>query len=252
MIDQLVQRFRNEHPDAIAVLLKGSHARGEATLWSDIDFDVLVSTSDTESYRTWLEEIDGRLVHVSAAVEGIGGWLEDAEEASSWSFGLPTAETTQLLWAANDEWRGQLDRPAKLHPAADAEVEDSVEVFGKMAKALKSGDTPGLYSSAHTLATLIPTLLVPVNDVPPVASRRQAIDAIVAMTNVPTGFREDWLICMGFVDCRDLETTCAAAERMLQGVLELVPTDEEVVGEDMARILADGSLTRYIRQLREM
>ncbi|MCO5214971.1 MAG: nucleotidyltransferase domain-containing protein [Thermomicrobiales bacterium] len=252
MIEQMVQRFRVEHPDAVAVLLKGSHARGEATPWSDMDFDVLVSAPETEIYRTWLVEVDARLVHISAAVEGIDGWLADADEPSSWSLGLPTAETTRLLWAATDELWQRLDHPAKMHPAASAEVEDSVEAFGKMVSALGKGDAPGLYSNAYKLATLIPTLLVPINDVPPVESPRQAIDAVLAMTNVPAGFREDWLICMGYVDCRDLETTCAAAQRMLLGALALIPPDAEIVGEDIARVMVDGSLERYIHQLREM
>lgn len=248
--EQMVQRFRTEYPDAVAILQKGSHARGEATPWSDMDFDVLVSTPDTEIYRTWLVEMDDRLVHVSAAVEGIDGWLADADEPSSWGLGLPTAETTRLLWAANDDLRRQLDQPAKMHPAADAEVEDAVEAFAKMISALGKGDAAGLYSNALKLATLIPTLLVPVNDVPLVASPRQAIDAILAMTHVPAGFREDWLTCMGYVDHRSLESTCASAERMLLGSLALLPADAEIVGEDIARIMADGSLERYIRQLR--
>lgn len=120
-----------------------------------------------------------------------------------------------------------------------------------MMSALGKGDAPGLYSNAHRLAMLIPTLLVPINDISPVASSRQAIDAVLAMTNVPSGFREDWLICMGYVDCRDLETTCAAAERMLLGVVAMVPADAEIVGEDIARIMIDGSLERYLHQLRE-
>lgn len=118
MIEQMVQRFRTEHSDVIAVLLKGSHARGEATPWSDMDFDVLVSTPSTEIYRTWLVEVDDRLVHVSAAVEGIDDWLADADEPSSWSLGLPTAETTRLVWVADDDLWRQLDQPARMHPAA--------------------------------------------------------------------------------------------------------------------------------------
>lgn len=248
IIAQWADRLRQEHPDAVAVVLKGSHARGEATQWSDIDFDVLVSTPGTEIYRTWIEPVNGQLVHISAAVESLAGWLADADEPSEWSLGLPTVETTQLLWAATDELWSQLDRPFKSHPAAEPEVEDTMEALGKIRSALAHGDDVGVYRNANKLATLLPTLLVPLNPPSPVSNSRAAIEAVRTMPNVPASFANDWLVCMGYVDTRTPESTAAIAERLFTGVLAMLPADPEVVGEDIACLLADGSLLTYLTQ----
>jgi hypothetical protein len=248
IIAQWVDHLRQEHPDAVAVVLKGSHARGEATQWSDIDFDVLVSAPGTELYRTWIEPVNGRLVHISAAVESLSGWLADAEEPSSWSLGLPTTETTQLLWAASDELRLQLDRPFISHPAAEPEVEDTMEALGKIRSALARGDDVGVYRNANKLAKLIPTLLVPLNPRSPVSNSRTAIEAVCTMPNLPEGFASDWLVCMGYVDTRTPRSTAASAERMFTAVLAMLPADPEVVGDDIARLLADGRIRDYLDQ----
>ncbi len=248
IIAKWVERLRQEHPDAVAVVLKGSHARGEAGEWSDIDFDVLISSSDTEIYRTWIEPIGGRLVHISAAVESLDGWLADATAPSEWSLGLPTVETTKLLWAANDELWAQLDHPVRNHPAAEPEVEDTMEALGKIRSALARGDDIGVYRNANKLATLIPTLLVPVNPHSPVSNSRAAIDAVLGLPNVPVGFADDWLTCMGYVDMRTPKTTVAAAERLFLGVLAMLPDDADIVGEDIARLLGEGVIQQYLDQ----
>src|SRR5690554_5457605 len=127
-----VNWLRTEYSDAVAVVLKGSHARGQASQWSDIDFDVLVSTANVEEYRTWIQPVDGRLVHISAAVESLDAWLADASEPSYWSLGLPTVETTRLLWAIDDRHRELLDHPHQTHPPHEMEIEDTMEALGKM------------------------------------------------------------------------------------------------------------------------
>lgn len=243
-----VDRLRQEYPDAVAILLKGSHARGEATVWSDIDFDVLVGTERVEDYRTWIEPVGERLVHISAAVESLAGWLADSDQPSSWSLGLPTIETTQLLWADDDATLERLHKPYKTHPAAEPEVEDTMEALGKIRSALARGDDIGVYRNATKLATLIPTLLVPINPPAPVANSRQAITAVCNFPNVPAGFTDDWLVCMGYVDARTPQSTAAAAGRLLYGVLALLPADPTIVGDDIARLLADGLIRRYLDQ----
>lgn len=57
-------------PGAVAVLLKGSHLRGNAGPFSDVDFDVLVDgTEIADPYLSWIEpDTSGRLVHVSVAL----------------------------------------------------------------------------------------------------------------------------------------------------------------------------------------
>lgn len=247
-IEEFVSRLRAGYPDAVAVVLKGSHARGQAKPWSDIDFDVLVSTPDVEEYRTWIEPVGDRLVHISAAVESLDAWLADANEPSPWSLGFPTVETTMLLWAVDDKHRELLDHPHQTHPPHDMEIEDTMEALGKMRNALSRGDIIGVYRNANKLATLIPTMLVPVNPPTSVSNSRQAIDAVLAFSNVPDGFAEDWLACMGYVDSRTPEATLEAATRMFLGCLALLPVDPEIVVEDFVPLLRDGVIEAYLGQ----
>lgn len=247
-IQNFVIRLRQDYPDAAAVVLKGSHARGQAKPWSDIDFDVLLSTPNVEEYRTWIEPVGERLVHISAAVETLDAWLDDANEPSSWSLGFPTIETTKLLWAVDDEYRELLDHPYQTHPPHEIEIEDTMEALGKMRNALNRGDVPGVYRNANKLATLLPTMLVPINPPTPVSNSREAIDAVVALTNVPEGFVEDWLSCMGYVDSRTPESTLEAATRLFIGTLHLLPPDQEIVGKDFDDLIRDGVIEAYLNQ----
>ena len=243
-----MDRLRDEYPHAVAIILKGSHARGEARPWSDVDFDVLVSTQAVEEYRTWIEPVGERLVHISAAVETLDAWIDDGDAASSWSLGFPTIETTKLLWAIDEEHRKLLDQPYQLHPAHEVEIEDTMEALSKMRNALDRGDHIAVYRNANKLATLIPTMLVPINPTRSVANSRQAIEAVLALENVPTGFAQDWLYCMGYVDSRTPEATLETAARMFAGVLAMLPVDAKVVGEDFARLISDGTLMAYLEQ----
>lgn len=247
-IEGFVDRLRAEYPQAVAVVLKGSHARGKAKPWSDIDFDVLLGTQGVEEYRIWIEPVGDRLVHISAAVESLDAWIADGDRPSPWSLGFPTVETTKLLWAIDDEHRELLDHPWQLHPAHEIELEDTMEALGKMRNALNRGDHIGVYRNAAKLATLIPTMLVPVNPAATVSNSREAIDAVLALENVPGGFAQDWLTCMGYVDKRTPESTLEAAARMFYGSLDLLPSDEDVVGEDFSRLLGDGTLLAYLTQ----
>lgn len=247
-VEGFVDRLRAEYPDAVAVVLMGSHARGQASQWSDIDFDVLVSAPEVEEYRTWIEPVEERLVHISAAVESLDAWLTDASEPSPWSLGFPTIETTKLLWAIDDEHRLQLDHPYKTHPTHEIEIEDTMEALGKMRNALGRGDHIGVYRNATKLATLIPTMLVPINPPVAVANSRQAIDAVLAIPNAPDGFAQDWLYCMGYVDIRTPEGVLETAARMFNGALAMLPDDADMVGQDFARMIADGMLAAYLMQ----
>lgn len=248
-IDDLVMRLRTEYPSAVAILLKGSHARDEGTPWSDIDFDVLVTNDNTEIYRTWLEDFDGRLVHVSAAVESVDAWIADSDQPSRWSLGLPSIETTRLLWATGDQLRTLLDQPAKEHPAAEPEVEDAVEAFGKVMRAHTMGDDVAVYQNAHLLATLIPTLLIPINVVAPVSNPATALAGVLALKNVPDGFGHNWLTLMGYVNCRTPAQTVDIAQKMLLAVLEMITADSNVYGNDIAPLLCRGALIRYVDQM---
>ena len=123
-----------------------------------------------------------------------------------------------------------------------------MEALGKIRSALASGDDIGVYRNAAKLATLMPTLLVPINPHTPVSSSRAAITAVLNLPNVPPGFAADWLACMGYVNARTPATTATAAERIFRGVLAMLPADPEVVGTDIAELLDNGTIQRYLDQ----
>ena len=158
-------RLRREIPGTVAVILKGSHVRGEAGPCSDVDFDVLVadSTEVAHPYLTWIEPDDmGRLVHVSVSVDSVSRWVAGMAEPAGWSFGLPAREATRLLWCV-DALRAQLDRPYHVHPAGNPELDDTIECLGKARNALERGDELSLRLHLRDMAALAPSLLVAIN-----------------------------------------------------------------------------------------
>jgi len=61
-VDRWAGRLRREVPEAVAVLLGGSHARGDAGPHSDVDFDVLVPEGPRDEGLAWFEVAGERLV----------------------------------------------------------------------------------------------------------------------------------------------------------------------------------------------
>jgi phosphoribosyl-AMP cyclohydrolase len=259
MIDQQfiatwVERLRKSIPDAAAVLLKGSYARGEPGPFSDIDFDVLIDPGPRDDYLTYLVEDDGgRLVHVSVAVQDVASWLSGADEVEDWAYRLLAFETNILLWVRDESLRPKLDHPARLHPAGDPELEDFIEAYAKVRNALARGDELALRLAAQTLATLCPSLLRPINpDVQP-THRHDALMAVLNFPVAPEGYRDDLLLCLGLSGREStLEDAHDAARRLATGTLSLLRRHADAVEQELPATLygylRDGTLERYIHQ----
>src|SRR5680860_211624 len=194
-----VERLRKEIPGAVAVVLKGSHARGNPGPWSDLDFDVLVFDEEiADEYLTWIvDDGSGRLVHVSDAVERIDDWLSGFREMASWSFGLPASEVTRLMWLARPSLRAELDRPSRSHPGGEPELEDFIEELGKARDAHLRKDEISLRLAVQEIARLCPGLLAPINEPVLPGTRPEALRAALGLAVVPDGYREDMLLCLG-------------------------------------------------------
>lgn len=249
-----MERLRSDIPDTIAVLLKGSHARGAAETHSDIDVDVLVDRGPCEDYLASFEQTgDGRLRHVSIAVQDLAGWLAEESEPVSWGYGLPAAETTRLLWARDDALRAQLDRPARMRPPEDPELEDFIEAWGKVRNALRRADDLAIRLAGQKLAHLCPTLLRPINpDVCP-SNRRHAMRAVLAFPNAPDGYRDDLQRCFGLTgEAVSMQDVHDAARNLTFGTIGLLRAHADVFGpllpRDLHHALVDGTIDRYIRQ----
>jgi phosphoribosyl-AMP cyclohydrolase len=248
------ERLRSEIPQAAAVLLKGSHARGVAGPYSDVDFDVLTDGDERDDYLAFLVAADsGRLVHVSVAVQDVAAWFTAANEPEEWAFVLPAYETTQLLWARDDALRARLDRPAREHPPGEPELEDAVEGFGKVRNALLRDDDLTVRLAAQGLARLCPSLLRPINpDVRP-THRHEALLAALEFPVAPDGYRNDLLLCLGLTGCASTaQDVHDAARRLTLGILALLRAHADRVADelppDLRGYLMDGTLERYVAQ----
>jgi hypothetical protein len=249
-----VARLRSDIPHAVAVLLKGSHARGVAGPHSDVDFDVLVDGASRDDYLAYLVEAGSdRLVHVSVAVQDVAAWFAEAKEPEEWAFALPAFETTRLLWARDDTLRARLDRPTREHPPGEPELEDVVEGFGKVRNALLRGDDLAVRLAAQGLALLCPSLLRPINpDVRP-THRHEALLAALAFPVAPEGYRDDLLLCLGLTGrASTAHDVHDAARRLVAGTLALLRGHADRVADELPRdlfgYLVDGTLERYVAQ----
>ncbi len=250
-----VERLRHEIPGAIAIVLKGSHARGNAGPWSDLDFDVLVFNEEIANpYLAWIEDDgDGRLVHVSVAVETLDDWLAGFREVASWSFGFPSSEVTRLLWLGRRSLRAELDRPGRTHPGGEPEPEDFIEELGKARNSRLLDDEIALRLAVQEIAQLCPTLLAPLNESADPQTRPEALKAALDLSIAPVGYRDDMLLCLGLNgQASTADEVLAAGTRLVMGTLALLEANADMICPDLAphwpELLTSGLLRRYLEQ----
>lgn len=249
-----VERLQRQEPDAVAILLKGSDARGDAGLHSDVDFDVLTATGPRETYLAYLVETgEGWLTHVSVAIHDLDAWLAQEEEPAEWACPWPAAEATRLLWTRDETLRERLGRPYLPHPPAKPELEDFIAGFGKVKNAYVADNALALRLAAQGMAQLCPSLLRLVNPEVRVGTRYEALLASLGLPISPPGYREDLLVCLGLTGrATTVDDVYAAAHRLVTGVLTLLhPHAQRLAPEfepDLPAYLADGTLQRYVEQ----
>jgi phosphoribosyl-AMP cyclohydrolase len=133
------------------------------------------------------------------------------------------------------------------------EVDHFEGEVGKVTNAFRAGDNVGLRLAAQDLARSIVSMLRPLNPHRPVLSRRDAMRTLLDFDVVPSGYRDDMLVCLGLVDSTDATKVHAAACRLARGTMEIVQTNASVfvprVPADAAASIRNGSLRRYINQI---
>lgn len=250
-----VARLRREIPGAVAIVLKGSHVRGDAGPWSDLDIDVLVFNDGiVNEYLTWIvDDGSGRLVHVSVAVETVEDWLAGFRDVASWSFGFPSSEVTRLMWLGRRSLRAELDRSGRAHPGGEPELEDFIEELGKARNARLRGDEIALRLAVQEIAQLCPTLLVPLNAAAQPGTRPEALKAALDLAVAPDGYRDDMLFCLGLSGTASTaDEILAVGARLVFGTLALLEAHADVICPLLAPHLPDllnsGLLRRYLGQ----
>jgi phosphoribosyl-AMP cyclohydrolase len=247
LVERVVEQLRSLEPEATAVLVIGSYAKGTAAPASDLDL-VAITPSPRAGYRTWFEEQAGDApLHVSAAATTTEAWQAKAATPARWSLGFPAINTAAYL-CADDETRTRLGHdPSPRHPAAEPELEDFLDFVLKAKRAANAGDELGLRWFAQGAAALAPTLLIAVNDERIVSDRRDALDAALNLADSPADYASDLAVCLGLTSASGGQVKAAVARlgsELLAFLRELSP---DVDGQpELNRYLADGTLERHL------
>ncbi len=247
-----VRRLREEEPKAVAVLLTGSYARGDAGPHSDVDLLVLCAGEPKTPYTAYLVETDDRLVHVSVGARQWDSWIGRQSTPAGWSFHMPAREVALVLWAA-EEAQDRLRDSALERPAGSMELEDFLECACKVKNARLSGHELALRLAAQDLARLCPSVLGWVNSPKPARNLVEALETALALPAAPSHYREDMLACLGLSGRAVPESELyERVMRLATGTLDLLsPLADELAGEVepyLSGYLQDGTLRRYLLQ----
>lgn len=247
LVERAVEQLLRLEPEATAVLLTGSYAKGTAAVGSDLDL-MAITPSPRIGYRTWFEEqIGGVPLHVSAGAKTADAWRVNATTPARWSLGFPAINAASYLWS-DHATRTQLgDDPSLRHPAADPELEDFLDFVLKAKRAASTGDELGLRWFAQGAASLAPTLLIPLNAERIVADRRDALDAALTLAVAPDHYASDLAVCLGLTAASGGDVRAAAARlgsELLAFLRERAPDVDDQ--PEIARYLADGTLERHL------
>lgn len=246
-----VARLREMIPDAIAILVAGSHARGEAGAYSDVDIRVLQPAGETTYHALFERTPAGRLRHVSVEVTTLAEWAAEVDEPADWALNLPTEQVERVVWAT-PEAAGRLGTtPVKRQEVGAAELEDFIEWASKARNAHVAGDSLGLRYAAQEQARLAPRLLLPLNEPPRARSSLDALRIALALPVAPQGYRDDMTVCLGLTNLSPTDAEIATASRRLAiGVLALLRegAPDAIPEPDLRAALMDGTLAEYLAQ----
>jgi hypothetical protein len=221
--------------------VRGSHARGESTLSSDLDLKAVLLGDRAPYWRTW---VLGEL-HVSVSFAS-GRWLrEQLAEPASWSLGFAVEDVAYWAWSTAAATAVLGDPPDMSRPPGDPELEDFVEFCSK---AFRATDSISLRMAARCAAEYAVPLLRDLNAPERVHSRAGAMRAALGYATAPGGWRGDLAMSWGLTPVADEELR-RAVERLARGTLALLREKGSRVGDghpDLSQYLDDGTLERHL------
>lgn len=247
LVERVVEQLLALEPEATAMLLTGSYAKGTAAVASDLDL-MAITPAPRVGYRMWFEEQSGDApLHVSAGATTPDGWLAKATAPASWSLGFPALDTAAYLCTDAETEALLGDDPSLQHPAAGPELEDFLDFVLKAKRSANSGDELGLRWFAQGAASLAPTLLIPLNNERIVRDRRDALDAALSLAVAPETYAADLATGLGLTSASGAEVKAAVA-RLGSGLLAFLREQAPNVDQqpELARYLADGTLERHL------
>ena len=250
LLQDVVALARDAEPAAIAVLLRGSHARGIADAHSDLDLTVITAEESRVPYALWfVDRLGLPALPVSCGARSVESWLQRGREPASWALGLAATEDARYLW--HDGCAVDLlgDPPSRHHPADIPELEDFVEAAVKAARGRRTGDPILVRVNARIAAELVPRLLLSLNPGRVARDRRDALRLALAFESVPAGYGDDLANCLGATASDDAVIE-AAIERLALGVLAFVREHDPKVDPQLGvtENLVNGALKRHVER----
>lgn len=223
------------------MLVRGSHARGDATPTSDLDLAAVTLGGRTRSYRTWFV---GDL-HVSTSIASAEDERARRAEPASWSLGFAVDDPAVWVWKTAAAVAALGDPPDLSRPPGEPELEDFVEAC---AKALRADDPVAPRLAARSAAHEAPALLRDLNAPERVSGPAGAVRAALGYATAPPGWRDDLAMAWGLTPGHDREVR-DAVERLARGTLALLRERRSTVGDaqpELTRHLHDGTLERHL------
>lgn len=249
LLELVVRGLVTSEPDALALLVTGSYAKGSASVESDLDLVLLTATHPDVGYRTsFLDRRDLPPLHVSAGVQTLDAWLERGRKPEAWALGFPARFDARYMWSTPAARDLLGHDPSQLdHPASPPELEDLVEALQKTRRASRAGDWLGARWHARDAGELMPRLLVPLNRERQVCDRREALEAALALTTAPDRWRDDFPIALGLTEASDVavvDATLRLGLRLIAFLRVQAPDIDPQPGVRAA--LVDGTLERVL------
>jgi phosphoribosyl-AMP cyclohydrolase len=254
-----VERLRAEEPGALAILLQGSHARGDAGPYSDVDLRVVTAGPPRVRDRAYLLQEGGRLVHYSVGGRPLAELVEAAANPELWPWLVAHYAAVKPIWDPQDVV-GLLRRTVEANrpgprPYVDGlllELETMVEEVAKVRNAVAADDYLAAARAAWETADQAWKVLLRCTDPWPLRSQREGVERMLRLGEAIPRYRENLLICLGLTpDPRPLDALSRAALQLAEGIVAwLEPRLNDLDQPAVTELLADGKLAAYLRQLR--
>lgn len=248
--DDHVAWLRAKVPAALAILLEGSHARGEAQPGSDVDLRAITpgGTSRDACVR-FVPDRDRILLPVVAHVTPLPEWLRERSAAADWAWGLPAATDAVILWSDPGAPAEAVAPPPYHHPPCRSSLQDLVEYACKAARAHRSGDRVAMALFTRDLAREAAALLRQLNPGVVVSHPADALRAVLEFSVAPPGYRRNMEVLVGVRAPASQAELANAAGSLALGVVDLLSQHLphiETGRPDLREHLEDGTLRRYL------
>jgi phosphoribosyl-AMP cyclohydrolase len=255
-----IERLRADEPGALAILLQGSFARGEAEPYSDVDLRVVTTGQPRRRDRAYFVEQEGRLVHYSIGSRGLAELLGAIADAEVWPWLEPHYRFVKPVWDPHGtvellRMAVAASRPGPRPYLAGLflELESMIEEVAKVRNAEMAADYMAAARAARETADRAWRVLLRCVDPWPLENQAAGVERMLRLGDAIPGYRDNLLLCLGLTPvARPMTGLAGAALDLADGVVAWIEVNAARIGlpEDVRALLGDGQLARYLRQMR--